>query len=187
MNFNKIIVLFFLLALAGCSTPYLKNRQRDACDIFTATAGSGTGAKIRLGPINIGMFSNNDIVGLRGGQLFMVPSNIPLNDRPNEFTFPIPARRNWSTLCYDERFDDITPPLPDSVRQKRRKSINASSSIPFIAIPDSKFTDISYLFQLEIAFGAGGTIRIGFNPAELLDFLIGWTTLDILSDDIEGK
>jgi hypothetical protein len=30
---------------------------------------------------------------------------------------------------------------------------------------------------------AGG-LRVGFNPGELVDFLLGWTTLDIYNDDL---
>ncbi len=33
--------------------------------------------------------------------------------------------------------------------------------------------------------GLGGTLRLGFNPGELLDFLLGWFTIDIYNDDIE--
>ena len=35
--------------------------------------------------------------------------------------------------------------------------------------------------------GFGGTIKLGFNPGELLDFILGWTTIDIFSDDFEAK
>ncbi len=31
----------------------------------------------------------------------------------------------------------------------------------------------------------GLTLGLGFNPGELLDFILGWTTLDIFKDDIE--
>jgi hypothetical protein len=31
--------------------------------------------------------------------------------------------------------------------------------------------------------GLGGTLRLGFNPGELLDFILGWTAIDIYNDD----
>jgi len=34
--------------------------------------------------------------------------------------------------------------------------------------------------------GLGGTVKLGLNPGELLDFILGWTTLDIFHDDIAG-
>jgi hypothetical protein len=38
--------------------------------------------------------------------------------------------------------------------------------------------------QIDILLGLGGTVRLGFNPGELLDFILGWTTIDIYSDDV---
>ncbi|MCB1137598.1 MAG: hypothetical protein KDK23_02540 [Leptospiraceae bacterium] len=39
------------------------------------------------------------------------------------------------------------------------------------------------LFQVEFSLGLYGGIRAGINLAEIADFLIGFTTLDILDDD----
>ena len=39
------------------------------------------------------------------------------------------------------------------------------------------------LTQCELAAGLGPTVRLGFNPGELVDFILGWTTLDIYGDD----
>ena len=41
--------------------------------------------------------------------------------------------------------------------------------------------------QIEILFGLGITFRLGFNPGELIDFLLGWSTVDIYHDDIGKK
>jgi len=45
----------------------------------------------------------------------------------------------------------------------------------------------SYWTQIEAVIGIGGTLRLGFNPGELLDFILGWTTIDIYGDDLEAK
>ena len=37
--------------------------------------------------------------------------------------------------------------------------------------------------QIEAAIGIGPSLRLGFNPGELLDFILGWTTVDIYGDD----
>ncbi|AVQ11004.1 Uncharacterized protein XB16_0662 [Leptospira santarosai] len=42
----------------------------------------------------------------------------------------------------------------------------------------------SFLYQIEVYLGIYAGLRIGFNPAELLDFLVGLTGLDLLEDDI---
>lgn len=41
----------------------------------------------------------------------------------------------------------------------------------------------SFLYQIEIYLGLYAGIRLGFNPAELLDFLVGIAGLDLLEDD----
>ena len=44
-----------------------------------------------------------------------------------------------------------------------------------------------FLAQVEAVVGLGPSIRLGFNPGELLDFILGWTTLDIYKDDLEWE
>jgi hypothetical protein len=41
----------------------------------------------------------------------------------------------------------------------------------------------TYIYQIELAIGIYAGIRIGFNPAELLDFVLGFTTYDLYNDD----
>lgn len=41
----------------------------------------------------------------------------------------------------------------------------------------------SYLYQIELTLGIYGGLRIGFNPAELLDFVLGFSTYDLYEDD----
>ncbi|MCG6195078.1 hypothetical protein LFX25_17710 [Leptospira sp. FAT2] len=42
----------------------------------------------------------------------------------------------------------------------------------------------SFLYQIEIYLGAYVGLRIGFNPAEFLDFLVGLAGLDLMEDDV---
>lgn len=67
----------------------------------------------------------------------------------------------------------------------------AVSRIPFVSVPVPADEDIAlpaairakYLTQVEVAFGLGLTVRLGLGLGDLLDFGLGWTTLDILGDD----
>lgn len=52
--------------------------------------------------------------------------------------------------------------------------------IPLLSVSKKAY----YYTQLEVAAGLGYTVRLGFNPGELLDFLLGWTTIDIFGDDV---
>jgi hypothetical protein len=40
-----------------------------------------------------------------------------------------------------------------------------------------------YLTQVEVVIAIGGSVRLGLNPLEAVDFVLGWTTLDVLGDD----
>lgn len=40
--------------------------------------------------------------------------------------------------------------------------------------------------NLQVSIGLYYRARVGLNLLELVDFLLGWTTLDILKDDIEA-
>ena len=187
---NKIIQIAILLPAAlitGCSTPYATDRGRDAADIFTVAVGTGAGVKARVSFINVGAFSNADKQGLRGGQYFAVPKDYRRGDMPQEFTSPIPLGKGFVPLCHADQFDHHLPALPNSLRHARGKSVNAYSIIPFTAWPENRGTKLAYLCQLEAAVGLGGTLRIGFNPGELLDFILGWTTIDIFDDDLERR
>jgi hypothetical protein len=43
----------------------------------------------------------------------------------------------------------------------------------------------AYLFsQIEIVAAVGPSIRIGVNPGEILDFVVGWLGFDLYDDDI---
>ncbi|WP_109020833.1 LIC13411 family adhesin [Leptospira kobayashii] len=44
-----------------------------------------------------------------------------------------------------------------------------------------------FLWNIEFVGGIYGGARVGFNIAEALDFVLGFTTFDMFDDDLEGK
>jgi hypothetical protein len=44
-----------------------------------------------------------------------------------------------------------------------------------------------YLYQVEVFLGVYGGVRLGINFAEVLDFILGLSSLDILEDDVQGQ
>ena len=48
---------------------------------------------------------------------------------------------------------------------------------------------LHYYTQVEAAAGLLliPSVRLGLNPGELIDFVLGWTTLDIFQDDLEAE
>jgi len=69
---------------------------------------------------------------------------------------------------------------------RRGKEINTFNVIVPVMIvePQSSQLNPEYFFQVEALIGLGPTVRLGLNCAELLDFIIGWTTIDIFNDDL---
>ena len=182
---KNILHLFLLLGLAGifagCATPYMVDRGRDAADIFTATVGEGSGVKARVGPFTTGLFRNSDKAGLRGGSFFSSTENF--QEAPRDRTSLIP----YGDYCVVLFVNDDFRATPE--HSARHKSYQALSFAPFISwIDQPAFDTIAkwpYYTQIEVAVGFGGTLRLGFNPGELLDFFIGLTTVDIFNDDLE--
>jgi hypothetical protein len=164
LTIQLIGTTFSMLCLlcSGCATGYLGDRCRDGADIFTATAGLGGGAKIRTGPINLAVpvcLSQNER-GLRNGTF------ITKKNDSGEF---------WALLFGLDNFME---------GKNRNKSCVVATLGP--EGPTIQGSPVLYT-QLEVLIGLGGTIRLGFNPGELLDFILGWTTIDIYGDDLEAN
>jgi len=185
----KCVILWGLVLLAtaaGCSAPgYWADRERDAADIFTFTVGEGWGVKARAGFVNVGLFWNSDFWGLRGGGAFSVPTERGWSgcaDLVSPVPFPLKWLVGhcppWVLVTSVESFDlsGVSP-----VEDLRRKGYQGGMLfVPFLSATDKAY----YYTQIEVAAGLGYTVRLGFNPGELLDFLLGWTTIDILGDDV---
>jgi len=173
-----------IVCLTGCASTgsYFVDRGRDVADIFTATAGMGAGAKVQLGPLQTGVIANADLAGLRGGKLFVY-------DNSNEIGFPdsgdleaILYGTSW--FLYDrhrnKKFHDGPYMLPIWDHGEVPFPFCRRPSYPRKSCP-------AYYTQIEATGGLLGTVRLGFNPGELLDFIFGWTTIDIYNDDIEKR
>ena len=190
MMIQTLAALVAILNLTGCATPYMIDRRRDAADIFSFTLGEGAGAKMRVGPVAVGLLANQDTIGFRNGcEVIMSP----------------PSR--WDVPTYDFKMLDVTFTLLGGEKadfthgncDDRFKSYSAIT-VCGISVIEPKWNDdplvnrkapwqsrISYYTQVEVVGGLVGTCRLGFNPGELLDFILGWTTIDIFNDDLEAK
>jgi hypothetical protein len=153
----------------------MANRGRDLADIFTATVGVGGGAKARIGPIQAGVILNLDKAGLRNGELF-VHEKGPYSRRGN------PGEINLLVLGGE------TSNTSETIR-KRNKEFNTLNLIVPVGIVEPETSQMTphYFTQLEVVCGLGPSFRLGFNPGELLDFVLGWAKIDIYNDDIERK
>ena len=164
-----IMAMAVVAVVAGCSSPrlYFADRRRDAADLFTATVGSGSGIKAEVGPLNLGLpvCHVDSERGWRGGRLLR-DSNYKVEE-------------DWLLCCGVEEFALLVPSYED-----RGKSISFGHGFPFVPHSPWSHGNPAKYTQIELIAGLGRTLRFGFNPGELLDFILGWFTIDIYGDDL---
>jgi hypothetical protein len=170
----KLILRTILLAtlafnLVGCASPYLKNRARDAADIFTFTTGAGAGGKARIGPVSAGLVYQKDALGLRNGVGFATRPTWKFEDGPGGKEF-----------CYGFLGAE-TSNQGERVTQRGKEFSTVYFLVPIDA---DRVTPPHYYSQIEVTAGAGLGFRVGFNPGELVDFILGWAALDLFKDDV---
>ena len=179
---KKLLSIAALLAVVsnvtGCASTkaYLFDRGRDAADIFSISVGTGAGVKVRVSEFAVGMFAGQSLAGLGGGSVFL-PRKGFQNDT------------DWQFLFCGEQFFDV----PDAYnRHKEFVATRVIESSPYWMFTPPWFTlawffpgpqalnasrcsaNASYYYtHIEVVAGAGITLRVGFNPGELVDFLLG--------------
>jgi hypothetical protein len=193
--------VIFVATMTGCTSTkaYFVDRGRDAADILTVTAGTGVGASVRTGPVHCGLFYGRDRIGLRGGEsrwVWTLKKSEPWQG-PELWAMMIdpllvyPAPDDINLTGFDIFQGERET---NTISRMRGKWYEVEGVCPFVMMPVTNnyaFTGSqyphSYLTQIELSAGLGITLRLGFNPGELLDFLLGWFGIDIFADDIEMK
>jgi hypothetical protein len=169
---RMLFVAVAAATLAGCATPYMVDRKRDAADIFTAAVGTGVGVKARVGPVAPGIIMHANYAGLQGGDAFWGFGRYPgFHGSDGNLLLMGGEQGNRSDVCL--------------TRNKCHEAWYLFSlASPFSWECNPPRYGPAYFTQIEVVVGLGGSVKLGFNPGELLDFLLGWTTLDIFHDDI---
>jgi hypothetical protein len=198
-----LLWLAALGAVLGCgcrSTGYLAERRRDLADIATATVGLGVGAKARVGPLHVTpLLIAIDVAGLRGGEWFCIPGlAMDVAQPPQEV-----GALWWSSSLWD-----LPEECPERARLRQRGKAHLAAppwtpqnaglydlmtdTVPFVSTPRLAWKHekvrlerypLAYATQIELNIAAGGSLRLGLNPGELVDFLLGWCLVDIYRDD----
>lgn len=196
MTRSVIPLLMVVLVCNGCARAgYLADRRRDAADIVVASVGLGLGVKAQVGPVTFApAVGTMDVAGLRGGEFFRLEE---LGFRANVVPTDFGALWWCSTVFYLEdeprllRRGKAIFALPALVKDDRQFNL-FSETIPFVCLPRKKLLSeglslerlpVHYWGHLEVVLGLGGTVRLGLNPLEIVDFLAGWFSLDLLDDD----
>lgn len=160
----------------------MKDRMRDGADVFSASIGKGVGVQAKIGPVHAGLVAVGDQAGLRGGKVYPLrmssgPGFIDSGAFGGDYCFGV----------YGFEYLGMTPGNGAGPRGKDFQTM-------YCLIPtDESFKggkstlNPAYWSQLEVVVAVGLSIRLGFNPGEFLDFILGWTNIDIYGDDLEAK
>ena len=172
------MIFFILLVLftSGCTRTYWVNRGNDFLDIATGTVGYGAGATAHVGPVNTGLGFYQDTHGMRGGTVGQ-----------QEAIAPTAQLVLWGMDAMNYR----SPRGQGQIEDLRNKNYWVPNYViptswVFSPMPGSGTDNIPapYWTNIEVSGSLGFGFRVGFNPGELLDFILGFTTLDIYGDDI---
>jgi hypothetical protein len=152
------------------------------------TFGTGLGVKARAGPVMLACDFIDDFAGLQSGEIFL--QRAPTN------TISDVAGSLSKKLDENQGGYDIALLLIGSDASRNSEYARARQKYYHVFYLFSIANDLflysleyspPYFSQIEIAAGLGLSVRLGFNPVELLDFLLGWFGIDIYGDDVEMK
>lgn len=179
--------VLLLVGVTGCATSaYFTDRKRDAADVFTLTVGTGGGVEARVGPVQAALFFNRDSAGLRGGEWYRAMNTNAVNFRSSdvmEAATPLPVVLTAAMGAYPF-LTSVDKFVPTPGADRRNKQYEAYGPlVPGLTLGNKAH----YYTQIEAAVGLGPSLRLGFNPGELLDLVLGWASVDIYGDDVSGK
>jgi hypothetical protein len=189
---------------AGCrQTGWLAERRRDLADVGTASVGLGLGAQLRLGPLHLTpLMLQTESAGLRGGEWFRAPGLTADVECPPQEVGLI----WWSSSIWD-----LPEGCPDRDRLRQRGKAHLATPLflpesaklhdfhtdtpPFLSLPRTAWPaetlelpryPAAWHTQIEVSLALLGSLRLGVNPGELADFLLGWIQIDLYRDDLWG-
>ena len=183
MGRRNLQVLFVSagLLLQGCASAYWSDRWSDAKDTLTCAVGLGLGAKARVGPLQVPLIVQSDYAGLRCGEVFASPMRDDfwtyVSEAGHVVDFPFPVYlREYDTLYSGYEIFD-----PGGLSAVRHKRVRSQGMGPATFDGDAK--NYGFYTQVEATVGAVFSLRLGVNPGECLDAVLGFTTLDLFGDD----
>jgi hypothetical protein len=172
------------LLVSGCASPYWGNRGRDAKDVMTLSVGLGLGARARVGPLQVPLLVQSDYAGLRCGEWFASPMRDDfwtyVSHAGHVIDQPLPVYVSDYDVLYSG-YEIFDPGGDAALRHKCENTLGMG-----LATVTSDRKNWAYYTNVEGVVGAIVSLRVGFNPGELVDWLVGFTGIDLMGDDVEG-
>lgn len=170
---NRALPLFIILVgatLTGCKTDYWSMRKDDLKDIFGCTLVKGYGWDIKGGPIEASLCKIDDKVGYRNG--------VRISDRIRS------SELGLLFVSFDSiQAKHISKGQQELLRQSREYKGSGFFGISVGTEPNTGRLRLYHLTSCEASLAIGYGLRLGFNPGEVVDLLLGFFGVDIYDDD----
>ena len=179
-------------------------------DIASVSFGAGLGVRAQAGPVATGLGAQMDVAGFRGGRFFcdrrafdleplgwsvdlvLASGNLfglrPVDGTPEPYDRIVNGRGKYQGQ-YNPAVGGVFVPFwlcgeildldyygPERTERPSPLAPNRKEARPHLP----SWT------HLEAAAALGVGVRLGFNPGELLDFLLGFFGVDLYGDDVAG-
>ena len=191
----------------GCASAYWRDRANDLGDIASVSFGAGLGVRAQAGPVATGLGAQMDVAGFRGGRFFADRRAFDLEPLGWSVDLVCASANLFGLRPADGTQEPFDPDV--DARGKYRGQYNGcieGAFIPFWLFGEQLHPDGTAdalppypvapgqaapedhwspdWTHLEIAAALGVGVRLGFNPGELLDFLLGFFGADLYGDDL---
>lgn len=190
MGFLKLCVLALLttacLLSSGCASTYWGNRGRDAKDVLTCAVGLGLGAKARVGPLQLPLIVQSDYAGLRCGEYFASPMRDDFWTYVSEAGYVVDQPIPYYVREYDTLYSGYEIFDPGGLSEIRHKRVR-SQGMGLVATFDDDALNYGFYSQIECTLGAIFSFKLGMNPGELVDCLLGFLGVDVFADDLRTE
>ncbi len=193
---------------AGCASAYWRDRANDLGDIASVSFGAGLGVRARAGSLATGLGTQRDATAVRGGRFFcdrrafdleplgwsvdlvLASANIhgmrPVDGTQEPYDRIVNARGKYQGQ-YNPVVEGVFVPFwlcgeildLDYYGPERTERTSRLAPCQKDARPN-----LPTWTHLEVAAALGVGVRLGFNPGELLDFLLGFFGADLYGDDL---
>jgi len=176
-----LIALIICTILSGCASPYMKNRGNDLADIVDVGI-TANGGKPQFGLFLD--FFNITPLGWSGVET----TKIGLQHR--HFGVMPYENKSWGLLLWGEELRGAEEFNPLDPHQARRDQSDLTERPAFDAgivslIEGDETPPVVQFLECERGFHLGWIgLQVTCRPVDLLDFIIGLATLDILGDDL---
>lgn len=176
--FERSLVVAGVLVLAGCSG-YWRDRWNDAKDPFTLTVEESVGVKAGVGPVRLALFRSTSAFGFRGGAPTWAGDEPVVYHR---------GQRMHDAWIGPFGTDEWEPTDAEALARGKFWRADQASLwwFPAVDVAPARRSPsyVPWFTDIEAAVGLGVGLRVGLNPGELLDFVLGFVGLDMFDDDI---